>query len=189
MQRSNATLNKNLPETKGLRRSAKLPALCALVLCSALTACSGSDESSAAEANAVVLPVSLNEVMVALINKAADPLWAAVWASPQSDQDWRELEHLAYQVELGGALLKYPGTGPLDQAWTSNPDWQRLAEQLSQDGKRAVNAVRSRNMDLMERAGGQLVETCESCHRAFKPDLPTMDMFGELPARPPVSLP
>jgi hypothetical protein len=40
----------------------------------------------------------------------------------------------------------------------------------------------------MERAGGQLVETCESCHRAFKPDLPTMDMFGELPARPPVSI-
>jgi len=189
MQRSDATLNKNLPEIKRSRRMNILPVLGALVLCSALTACGGADESSVAEATTVVLPVSLNEVMVALINKAADPLWAAVWASPQSDQDWRELEHLAYQVELGGALLKYPGTGPLDQAWTSNPDWQRLAEQLSQDGKRAVNAVRSRNMDLMERAGGQLVETCESCHRAFKPDLPTMDMFGELPARPPVSIP
>ena len=77
MQRFNATLNKNLPEMKGIRRSAKLPALCALVLCSALTACSGADESSAAQTDAVVLPVSLNEVMVALINKAADPLWAA----------------------------------------------------------------------------------------------------------------
>ena len=95
---------------------------------------------------------------------------------------------MAYQVELGGALLKYPGTGPLDREWTSSPDWQALSEQLSQDGARAVNAVRSRNRDLMDRAGGQLVDTCEACHRAFKPDLPTMDMFGDLPARPPVSL-
>ncbi|MDP3516509.1 MAG: cytochrome c [Pseudohongiella sp.] len=183
MQRSVATFARKFSVTQ------KVPAVCALVLSSMLVACSGADESSAPAATEVVLPVSLNEVMVALINKAADPIWAAVWAGPQSDHDWRELEHLAYQVELGGALLKYPGTGPLDQAWTSNPDWQQLAEQLSQDGKRAVNAVRSRNMDLMERAGGQLVDTCEACHRAFKPDLPTMDMFGELPARPPVSIP
>jgi len=183
MQRSVARFARKFSMTQ------KVPAVCALVLSSMLVACSGADESPAAAATEVVLPVSLNEVMVALINKAADPIWAAVWAGPQSDHDWRELEHLAYQVELGGALLKYPGTGPLDQAWTSNPDWQQLAEQLSQDGKRAVNAVRSRNMDLMERAGGQLVDTCEACHRAFKPDLPTMDMFGELPARPSVSIP
>lgn len=153
-----------------------------------LTACGGGGNESDVATGEVVLPISLNEVMVALINKAADPLWAASWNAPQDDRDWRELEHLAYQVELGGALLKYPGTGPLDREWTSSPDWQALAEQLSQDGARAVNAVRSRNRDLMDRAGGQLIETCEACHRAFKPDLPTMDMFGELPVRPPVSL-
>lgn len=153
-----------------------------------LTACGGGNNDAGVDSVEVVLPVSLNEVMVALINKAADPLWAASWNSPQTEQDWRELEHLAYQVELGGALLKYPGTGPLDREWTSSPDWQALSEQLSQDGARAVNAVRSRNRDLMDRAGGQLVDTCEACHRAFKPDLPTMDMFGDLPARPPVSL-
>ena len=161
--------------------------LTAATLVLVLAACSGGDESATSNEQ-VQLPVSLNEVMVALINKASDPIWASVWNSPQTDRDWRELEHLAYQVQIGGALLKFPGTGPLDEAWTSNPRWTELSEQLSQDGARAVNAVRSRNSDLMDRAGTQLVETCEACHREFKPDLPTMDMFGELSQLPPVSL-
>lgn len=158
------------------------------VLSSVLIACGGGQDSGQQGSQEVVLPISLNEVMVAMINKAADPLWAATWAAPQTEEDWRELEHLAYQVQVGGALLRYPGTGPLDAAWTASAQWQQYSDQLSQDGARAVNAVRSRNRDLMDRAGSQLVETCESCHRVFKPDLPTMDMFGELPVRPPVSL-
>jgi len=154
-----------------------------------LVACGGGQESDQqAGSQTVVLPVSLNEVMVSLINQAADPLWAATWNSPQTERDWRALEHLAYQLQIGGTLLRYPGTGPLDVAWTSNEQWQQYSDQLSQDGARAVNAVRSRNRDLMDRAGGQLIETCEACHRAFKPDLPTMDMFGDLPTRPAVSL-
>lgn len=158
------------------------------VLSSILIACGGGQDSGQQGSQQVVLPISLNEVMVAMINKAADPLWAATWAVPQTEEDWRELEHLAYQVQVGGVLLRYPGTGPLDAAWTASAQWQQYSDQLSQDGARAVYAVRSRNRDLMDRAGSQLVETCEACHRVFKPDLPTMDMFGELPVRPPVSL-
>lgn len=152
-----------------------------------LPGCSGEPDTNMATEQAR-LPVSLNEVMVALINDAADPIWAAMWDNPQNDREWRHLEHMAYQVEIGGALLVFPGTGPNDQAWTANPRWRELAMQLSEDGERAVNAVRSRNFDSMQRAGDQLVETCETCHREFKPDLPTMDMFGELPRLPPVSL-
>lgn len=136
----------------------------------------------------VALPVSLKEVKVALINKVSDPMWTGTWNAPQDERDWRELEHLAFQIELGGTLLKYPGTGPRDKEWTSSSDWQALASQLSQDGARAVNAVRSRNRDLMDRAGSQLIETCEACHRAFNPNMPTLDRIAELPQRPPVSL-
>lgn len=174
--------------SRAARSSVLVKSVLAIVVASALIACSGGDDQSAAGEDAVSLPVSLNEVMVALINHSADPIWAAMWNNPQTDRDWRELERLAYQVEIGGALLVFPGTGPLDAAWTSNPRWRELSQQLSQDGARAVNAVRSRNMDLMQRAGDQLVETCETCHREFKPDLPTMDMFGELPQLPPVSV-
>jgi cytochrome c556 len=180
----NGTVQKEQPSSGKAVRTIGL----AFAMSTLLIACGGGQDSGRQANQEVMLPISLNEVMVALINKAADPLWAATWAAPQTEQDWRELEHLAYQVQTGGALLRYPGTGPLDAAWTANEQWQQYSDQLSQDGARAVNAVRSRNRDLMDRAGGQLVETCEACHRVFKPDLPTMDMFGELPVRPPVSL-
>lgn len=162
----------------------------ALVVMTALAACGGSNDSPAGSADtaSLVLPVGLNEIKVALVNKVSDPFWTAKWNEPQSEQDWREVEHLAYQVELGGALMKFPGSGPMDNTWVSNPDWQQLSEQLSQDGARAVNAVRSRNRDLMNRAGAQLIETCEACHRAFGQDLPTLDRYGSQVELPPVSL-
>lgn len=161
----------------------------ALALAVVITGCGSGEESPAqGSAEALLLPVSVNEIKVSLVNKVSDPFWTGKWNAPQNEQDWREVEHLAYQVELGGALMKFQGTGPMDETWINNPDWQQLAEQLSQDGARAVNAVRSRNRELMDRAGAQLIETCEACHRAFKPDLPTLDMYGSQVELPPVSL-
>jgi hypothetical protein len=150
-----------------------------------LVGCSGESESTAQQAR---LPISLNEVMVALVNHAADPIWRADWDRPQTDAEWREIERLAYQIQVGGALLQFPGTGPMDDAWVAEPAWNVFAEQMSQAGRRAVNAARARDGTLIRRAGDELVESCEACHQAFKPDLPTMDMFGELSPLPPVSV-
>ncbi|MEX2335588.1 MAG: hypothetical protein WD600_15105, partial [Pseudohongiella sp.] len=110
-----------------------------------------------------------------------DPSWTVRWNDPQNENDWRELEHLAFQVQVGGGLMQAAGTGPMDAEWVADPEWQRLAAQLEQDGIRAVNAVRSRNVALMQRAGGQLIETCESCHREFASDLPMLDQMTESP--------
>lgn len=151
----------------------------------ALAACSDNGATSQSGSQGPALPVSLNDVMVALVNKSTDPAWTSVWNDPQSERDWRELEHLAFQVQVGGGLMQAAGTGPMDAEWVADPEWQRLAAQLEQDGIRAVNAVRSRNIELMQRAGGQLIETCESCHRLFAEDLP---MLGEMTEPPAVSL-
>ena len=126
------------------------------------------------------LPVSINEVMASLINHSADPIWIAAWRNPQSEQDWRELEHLAHQLQVGGALLTIPGTGPVDEQWTSRQAWQEYSMQLSQSAGRAVNAARSQDVELIARAGDEIVEICEGCHIDFKPDLPTMNIYGEL---------
>jgi hypothetical protein len=47
-----------------------------------------------------------------------------------------------------------------------------------------VNAARSRDVELIARAGDEIVEVCESCHIDFKPDLPTMNIYGELSPLP-----
>jgi hypothetical protein len=126
------------------------------------------------------LPISINEAMASLINHSADPIWVAAWKNPRSDEDWRELEHLARQLQVGGALITIPGTGPVDTMWTGRTEWVEYAEELSAAAGRAVNAARSKDVELIARAGDEIVEVCESCHIEFKPDLPTMNIYGEL---------
>jgi galactokinase len=169
--------------TKTKRVKTKLARMLVLALSlTALTACSDNQSASQSANQGPALPVSLNDVMVALVNKATDSDWTAVWNNPQTDRDWRELEHLAFQVQTGGGLMQAAGTGPMDAEWVADAEWQRLAAQLEQDGIRAVNAVRSRNIELMQRAGGQLIETCESCHQQFATDLPRLDQMTQRPA-------
>ena len=126
------------------------------------------------------LPVSLNAVMVALVNQAADPIWVAAWRSPESEADWRELERRAVQLELSGALLAVPGTGPLDDKWTSNAQWQNWAGQLQRTGEDAVAAVKARDLQAISAVGDAIVAICEGCHMDFKLALPTGGEFGEL---------
>lgn len=153
-----------------------LPTIGIFLVLALLSACSDPSDKSAK----LVLPISINEVMASLINHSADPIWIAAWRNPATDKDWRELEHLAKQLQIGGALLSIPGTGPVDETWTSRSEWQEYAAQLEQAGSRAVSAARSRDVELITRAGDEIVATCESCHIEFKPDLPTMNIYGDL---------
>ena len=126
------------------------------------------------------LPVSLNEVMVALVNHSADPIWLAAWRNPETDKDWRNLERMAYQLQVAGALLTIPGNGPMDEQWTADPQWTTWSNQLEAAGDRAVKAVAARDITRIASSGDEIVAICEGCHMAFKPDLPTSGMFGEL---------
>lgn len=151
-----------------------------LTVLAALASCSGGSE----EAEELRLPISTNEVMASLINHSADPIWFASWRNPETDRDWHELEHLARQLQLGAALIKIPGTGPVDEMWTSRREWQEHADSLGGAAERAVNAARSKDVELILRSGNEIVDACESCHIEFKPGLPTMNIYGDLPERP-----
>ena len=82
--------------------------------------------------------------MIALINGATDPIWVAAWRNPGSDVQWRDLEKLGERLQIGGALLVVPGTGPLDAQWAGNPQWRELARRLNRAGARASEAARLR---------------------------------------------
>ncbi|MEH6557291.1 MAG: hypothetical protein V7459_13050 [Oceanicoccus sp.] len=131
-----------------------------------------------------MLPVSYNDVMVALVNEAADPIWRAAWKTPETDQDWRQLERRATQLKLAGILLSRPGNGPIDQQWSVRPEWNKWATQLMLAGNAAISAVESRSLEDVNRAGDMIVEVCEGCHIDFKPSLPTGGKYGELSTPP-----
>lgn len=130
------------------------------------------------------LPVSINEVMVALVNDAADPIWIAAWRAPETDREWRALERRAYQLQLAGSLIAYPGTGMLDEQWVAESAWSQWSHQLRATGADAVAAVQNRDLGAIGSIGGQLVEVCEGCHRDFKLPMPTEGRFGELSPAP-----
>lgn len=151
--------------------------LAALVFVGCATETETTDQTAAAP---LKLPVSLNDVMVALVNQAADPIWVAAWHNPSTDEEWRELERRATQLEIAGALLPIPGTGPVDDEWVSQPNWSKWAGQLRDVGAEAVVAVHSRDLEAISATGDKIVEVCEGCHAEFKLDLPTGGKFGEL---------
>lgn len=143
----------------------------------ALAACMPSNR---VEQEELRLPTSINAVMASLINHSADPIWVAAWQNPQSQEDWRELEHLARQLALGGTLITIPGTGPVDEQWTDRPSWQDYAGELSDAATEALQAAQARDVEGIATAGDRIVEVCESCHSDFKPGQPTMNIYGEL---------
>ena len=72
----------------------------------------GPAEAAAAVARPITLPVSLNAVMVALVDHASEPLWLDAYEPPTTEEGWRAAEHHAYQMAVGGKLIQLAGTGP-----------------------------------------------------------------------------
>jgi hypothetical protein len=153
-----------------------------------LAACSGPAKPSVATStpagvSALTLPVSINAVMVSGIDHASDPLFGvgnALFGSgrlPSSDDDWREVEYHAYQMVILGKVIQLPGTGPRDAEWTANPQWKGFAEALSSVGMDMLKKAEAKDPQGFDELGNNLVDVCEACHKAFKPDIPTMKIF------------
>lgn len=128
-------------------------------------------------APALTLPVSINATMVALVDHASEPLWIDAYVAPTSDDRWAEAEYNAYQLAVAGKLIQIAGTGPNDANWVVDPTWKATADEMSAAGMDALAAAQARNVDQLNKAGDRLVAACESCHKAFKPDLPTMGLY------------
>jgi cytochrome c556 len=128
-----------------------------------------------AAAASVRSPVSINAEMVTIVDHAGHQLWDVErpGKAPKTDADWANIEEHATQIAAAGALVAVPGTGVHDVTWTGSPGWQKWARAMSDAGLAAVKASQQRNLDQLVAANGQLVDACESCHKEFKPELPS----------------
>ncbi len=146
-----------------------------------MTGCSAPKQQQAAApapapaAPVVTLPVSLNAAMVRLVDHAAHDLWdiERAGSQPRTEDDWENVEHHATQVAMAGATIRLAGTGVHDRAWVTDEKWQAAAKAMTDAGAAALKAAEARNFDGVVAANGQLVESCESCHKDFKPSLPS----------------
>ncbi len=131
----------------------------------------------AADAPLIRLPVSINEVMVAMVDHASEPLWLDAYEPPTTDAGWRDAEHHAYQMAVDGKLIQLAGTGPNDDVWVTDPDWKIMANEMSGAGMDALSAAKAKDVAALNTAGDRLVASCEACHKKFKPDLTSMGVY------------
>ena len=119
--------------------------------------------------------VSINQVMVALVDHAAHHLWdlGRAGAAPQTDREWTEVEHHAIQLAAGASWIATGGAGQADAGWVTQLPWKRYASQVNEEAVAALQAARAKDLNAVLAAGDALIEACEGRHREFKPALPT----------------
>ena len=154
-------------------------ALALSVVC--ISGCSPAPEppkAAAAEiprAAAVLPAVSINALMVSWIDHSGHELWDVEQngRAPKNDADWRNVERHATQLAASGTLVALGGTGQADPGWAQSPDWRKHSQDLTNAGLAALDAAHKKDFEALVKANGQLVDSCESCHKEFKPALPT----------------
>jgi hypothetical protein len=128
----------------------------------------------------VLLPLqmSLNRLMVAVVDDAAHGIWAGGNKNePLNDLEWVEIEMNTYQLQAAATLVSIGGTGPADRGWVTSPAFQERARKLGDMAVSARSAVTAKNQVALRTAGDTLVDVCNDCHTVFKPDVPTEGIF------------
>lgn len=147
-----------------------------------VSACSSGPAQQAAPAYQPV--VSLNEIMVNIVDPHSHELWDATGepakAPPQTDEDWRNLRHAAITLAAGGNLTTMSGNGPKDQVWREQKDWSKLSQALSDAGLAASTAVLNKNVAALSAAGDQLLQACLNCHNEYKLLIPPITADPEI---------
>jgi hypothetical protein len=120
-------------------------------------------------------PVSINAEMVSIVDHAGHALWDVEeeGKAPKTQGDWELVAEHAIQMAAAGTLITLPGTGPNDLTMTQQADWKKWSRAISDAGLAAFKASENKDMKALVAANSQLVEACESCHKQYKPSLPS----------------
>ncbi len=117
--------------------------------------------------------VSVNELMVALVDHAAHEIWNAPVTPPQTENEWLSLEYHAVQLAGAATLISLGGSGEADPGWARLPAWAEHAQALQDSAMAAHAAAQSHSVGALSQIADDLTTTCEACHNEFKPDSPT----------------
>jgi cytochrome c556 len=113
--------------------------------------------------------------MVSIVDHAGHELWNAEreGQAPKTKAEWETLAEHATQLAAAGALVRVPGTGIQDRTWVATPGWQKWSHAMSDAALAALKATEAEDLPALVAANGQLVQSCEGCHKEFKPELPS----------------
>jgi hypothetical protein len=118
--------------------------------------------------------MSLNRLMVAVVDDAAHGIWAGGNKNERLDNlEWVEIEMNTYQLQAAATLVSIGGSGPADRGWVTSPAFQEKARKLNDMAVSARSAVTAKDQMALRAVGDTLVDVCNDCHNVFKPGIPT----------------
>ena len=117
------------------------------------------------------LQASVKELMVSIVDPAADVLWGSVgtviseegvdeWY-PKTDEEWAAVRNSAVVIMESGNLLMMG-----DRA-RDNGVWMELARGMIDAGAAALEAAESRDPDAVFAVGEEIYVACDRCHGLY----------------------
>jgi len=114
---------------------------------------------------------SVQELMVSIVDPAADVLWDSVgtvvsedgvdeWA-PRTEEEWARVRNSAVALMESGNLLMMGGRARDDRLW------MQLSRGLIEAGAAARRAAESRDPDAVFAVGEEVYLACDRCHGVY----------------------
>jgi len=113
---------------------------------------------------------SMSDLMVKIIYPASDALFYIESRTPKTDAEWTVLEGQALMVAESSNLLMLPGRARDQKQWMAD------ARLMLDAGAAAVKAAKAKNVEAIAALSDQLMESCTSCHKNYRPG------YGRKPA-------
>jgi len=156
--------------------------IAAAVLLLLLGSCSPPAESPGQEpgVNVPFVPeISINEIMVGQVDHAAHEVLSLSLTDNQrlTIGAWQELEHHAIQLISSTSAITMGGSGVNDAMWVAQPGWRQFTGQMNGAASNALQAARTQDLPALMDAADDLRESCDGCHRQYKPEIPTEGFY------------
>jgi hypothetical protein len=137
-------------------------------LIAATIACAACSRQQVAPPVVAVAPAfaamaTTRQLMLGLTIPASDVLFQVGEKGPADDAGWDRIVANALMLAESGQLLL---TGARD---LKQPEWKRMAEELTASAKAAADAAATHNVDLVLEAGNRVYESCDACHTKYMP--------------------
>jgi hypothetical protein len=110
-------------------------------------------------------------LMQAVIDPTADEIWDSVRTiitdkgteefRPRTNAEWDAVRnHAVALAESGNLLMMVPRA-------KDGGEWMKRAQDLIDTSERAIRAAEAKNADQLFAAGGDIYESCSSCHQKY----------------------
>ena len=107
---------------------------------------------------------SMSDLMVKIIYPTSDALFYIESRTPTTDAEWNALEGQALMLAETANLLMMPGRARDQKQWMAD------SKLMLDAGAAAVKAVKSKNVEAISALSDQLLESCTSCHKHYRPN-------------------